>query len=696
VSGGASSWLASGSIQKSLLRALAITTAAALALAGALLVATEVIQHRRTTEMNQRALGSVISLYSEAALAFGDAAAGSEALGALASVPHIDAAVLYDTNGKVFATFGGDRADAIDRSGRPEPGITKRGSYMDLGLAIESEGRAVGYLVIRRNTADLARALLAKLAAIGVATVGALIVAFALANRLGRQIARPLETQVAAFAAVAHGDLSIEVADTASGELGELARAFNTMTGGLRALVSQVGQGVAEVVGVSRTLEERGGQLGQASSRQAAAIGEATESVGRVGESIRSVNQNVEQLAETAEETSGSALEMDASIGEVTARMDELTQAITATSAAVAQVTASIGKIAHSVETLQGATTGTAQHLEQITRTVNSVASNAAESSALSQESSRAADEGMAVVREASVAMDSISTSFRSLQQRVGQLSERSTSIGEIVEVITAIADETKLLALNAAIIAAQAGENGAAFSVVAREVRELADRTHRSAGEITVLIRATQEDTSAAVAAVEDGSARVAQGVERSIASAEVLKRILERSTASANRTREIAEATTRQASDLDRAGNAVREIDEGVQAIRRSAREQEQSSAEIANQIESIRELGAAVQQSMQQQRQGSSLVSKAATQISGTLAEIVVATNAQRRSGETIESTLRVFSEVSAETVRSVEAITAAVATLLKRAEWLAQESQRFRTESSVQLARDAKRF
>lgn len=687
MSGGANSWLASGSIQKSLLRALAITTGAALALVGALLVATELLQHRRTAEMNLGALGSVIALYSEAALAFGDVGAGGEALGALASVPYIDAAVLYDTNGNVFATFGGARADAIDRGAWREPGISHRGSHMDLAHTIESEGRPVGHLVIRRSTADLARALVAKLAAVGLATIGALVVAFALANRLGRQIARPLETQVSAFAAVAHGDLSVEVADTASGELGELARAFNTMTGGLRALVSQVGQGVAEVVGVSRTLEERGGQLAQASSRQAAAIGEATDSVGRVGESIRSVNQNVEQLAETAEQTSGSALEMDASIGEVTTRMDELTQAIAATSVAVAQVTASIGNIARSAERLQEATTGTAQHLGHLTRTVSSVAANAIESSGLSQESSHAADEGMAVVREASVAMDSISTSFRSLQQCVGQLSERSTSIGEIVQVITAIADETKLLALNAAIIAAQAGDSGAAFSVVAHEVRQLADRTHRSAGEITDLIRATQEDTSAAVAAVEEGSARVAQGVERSNASAQVLQRILEKSTASAARTREIAEATTRQASDLDRAGIAVREIDEAVQAIRCSTLEQEQSSEEIAKQIESIRELGAAVQQSMQKQRQGSSLVSKAATQISETLSEIVVATNAQSRSGETIESTLRVFSEVSAETVRSAEAITAAVGKLLKRAEWLAQESQRFRTGSSA---------
>jgi methyl-accepting chemotaxis protein len=460
------------------------------------------------------------------------------------------------------------------------------------------------------------------------------------------------------------------------------------MTAGLRGLVSQVGQGVAEVVAVSRTLEERGARLGQAASSQATAIGEATESVQSVAESIRLVNHNVEQLAESAEQTSGSAVEMDASIGQVVHRMGELTQAIAATSAAVAQVTTSIRRIARSAETLQEATAGTALHLDELTRTVSSVASKATESSSLSQDSSRAADEGMIVVREASAAMDAISTSFDSLQDCVVRLSERSTSIDEIVQVITGIAEETRLLALNAAIIAAQAGEDGRAFSVVAREVGELAERTHRSAGEITGLIRATQKDTSAAVTAAEHGSARIAEGVQRSAASGQVLKRILDTSTASAHRSREIAEATALQAADLDRVGFAVREIGEAAESIRDSTREQEQSSEEIARQIASIRDLGAAVQESAEEQRRGSSLVSKAATEMSDALSRIVGETSAQSRSGATIEQTLRVFSDVSGETVRSVEAITAAVATLQKRAEWLEAESRRFRTSADEQ--------
>jgi methyl-accepting chemotaxis protein len=678
-----SGWLTSGSIQTSLLKALAITTGGALALVATALMGVEVYTHRRATETQLLGLSSVIALFSEAALEFDDAAAGREALDALQTVPQIEAGVLYDAEGKVFATYGTQDAEAIRPAAGAIGGITYGATYMDLLTPIQVDGRPAGQLLIRRNTADLMRGVATKGSVVGAVMVVSLVLAFGLANRLGRHIARPLEAQVEGSAAVARGDLSVQVPETASGELGELARAFNTMTNGLRGLVSQVGQGVAEVVAVTRTLEERGAQLGQSASRQSNAISEASESTRRAGQSIREVNESVEQLAQTAEETSSSAVEMDAAIGEVAARMNELTSAIAATSAAVSQVTASIGRIAGSAETLQEATTGTARHLDELTHTVSSVASKATESCNLSEASSRAANEGITAVREASSAMDAIHTSFRALQECVSRLSARSRSIDEIVQVITGIADETKLLALNASIIAAQAGEGGKAFSVVAKQVGELAERTQRSAGEITGLIRSTQEDTSAAVKAAEDGSKRITEGVQRQVASGQVLERILNTSTTSTARAREIADATAQQAKDLDRVGLAVREIDDAVEAIRRSTKEQEQSSEEIARAITSIRDLGVAVHDSTEHQRRGSSMISKASTQISETLSQIVEATISQSRSGETIEQTLRVFSEVSAETVRSAEAITAAVATLQKRAEWLEEESRRFRT-------------
>src|SRR4029453_16911038 len=206
----------------SLLKALAITVSGARALAASLLVVTEISNHRRTTESNLHALSSVIALYSGVALEFGDRVAAGEALAALEAVPQIEAGVLYDVDGNVFATYGPSPAEARGSDAGLAPGVRYGTSHMDLVRAVEVEGRPVGHLRIRRNTADLVRGLAAKCAALGVAMIGALLLAIVLANRLGRHIARPLEVQVQASAAVADGDLSVQVPDMGSGEVGDL------------------------------------------------------------------------------------------------------------------------------------------------------------------------------------------------------------------------------------------------------------------------------------------------------------------------------------------------------------------------------------------------------------------------------------------------------------------------------------------
>jgi len=153
-------WLTSGSIQSSLLKALAVTIGGALLMAATLLVVMEVLTHRRAAETNLRALASVIALYSEAALEFEDHAAGNEALAALQSVPNIEAGILYDANGNVFASFGGTRADALLRSADLTPGVHYGASSMDMAYPIQKEGQLAGSLLVRRSTADLMGALI--------------------------------------------------------------------------------------------------------------------------------------------------------------------------------------------------------------------------------------------------------------------------------------------------------------------------------------------------------------------------------------------------------------------------------------------------------------------------------------------------------------------------------------------------------
>jgi methyl-accepting chemotaxis protein len=290
----------------------------------------------------------------------------------------------------------------------------------------------------------------------------------------------------------------------------------------------------------------------------------------------------------------------------------------------------------------------------------------------------------MAAVRETIAAMGEISTSFGELQESVSRLASKSHSIDEIIQVISGVAEQTSLLSLNATIIAAQAGEHGKAFSVVADQVRNLADRTHRSTRQIAELIRTVQDDTSAAVAAADQGSAKVEKGVQRSNVAGLVLERIIEKSQISTDRVREIFGATVRQSGDLERADQAMAEVKRIVEHINRSTRDQHQATTEIASAVEKIRSLGQRVRTSTDEQRKGSRLITNAVTGVASMISQIAGATQAQTKSSETIQHALKVFRDVSDETTRRAEAIDAMVSTLAERSAQLEREIGRFKTE------------
>ncbi|GAG22351.1 unnamed protein product, partial [marine sediment metagenome] len=254
---------------------------------------------------------------------------------------------------------------------------------------------------------------------------------------------------------------------------------------------------------------------------------------------------------------------------EVADHMDHLSESIDTTSGAVTQVAVNVDQVVQGVETLQQATVGALGLLGELSQSVRQVKDHAEESHALSEDTSQEASRGVSAVDETIAAMREISSSFRQLESSVSRLAQKSRSIDEIVQVIRDVAEQTSMLSLNASIIAARAGEHGKPFAVVADEVKNLAHRTHRSTQEIAKLIRAVQDDTTAAVTAVEEGSARVEEGVQRSNVAGEVLSKIGEKSEVSTERVHEIARATAQQSDHLERVEGAMGEVRAIVEKI-------------------------------------------------------------------------------------------------------------------------------
>jgi methyl-accepting chemotaxis protein len=166
--------------------------------------------------------------------------------------------------------------------------------------------------------------------------------------------------------------------------------------------------------------------------------------------------------------------------------------------------------------------------VEEMSRTVTENAMSANKTSEMAQENSNVATEGGRVVQQTVQKMRDIAKVVENSAQNIQKLGESSKQIGEIISVIDDIADQTNLLALNAAIEAARAGEQGRGFAVVADEVRKLAERTTEATKQIADMIKGIQIDTEKAVVAMNQGNVEVKSGIELADKAGESLESIL------------------------------------------------------------------------------------------------------------------------------------------------------------------------
>jgi methyl-accepting chemotaxis protein len=170
-------------------------------------------------------------------------------------------------------------------------------------------------------------------------------------------------------------------------------------------------------------------------------------------------------------------------------------------------------EVAHASHVQSEATATTAAAVEELTVSISEVSSSAQNAQEISRHTKTVSENGRQVIISAAASMSEITTSVQKSAAVIGELEQHSKEVSTVVNVIKAIAEQTNLLALNAAIEAARAGEQGRGFAVVADEVRKLAERTTRSTQEITVTIEKIQTATQNAVSCMNSGVEKVGAG---------------------------------------------------------------------------------------------------------------------------------------------------------------------------------------
>ncbi len=227
-----------------------------------------------------------------------------------------------------------------------------------------------------------------------------------------------------------------------------------------------------------------------------------------------------------------------------------------------------------------------ATSIAEMSQTILEVAQNSSSASNAAQESVQEAKRGSDTVDKTVAGMSMIAETVKTSAITISNLGESSRMIGEIINVINDIADQTNLLALNAAIEAARAGEQGRGFAVVADEVRKLAERTSNATKEISVMIKKIQSDTETSVNTMEEGVLRVQEGVELAEASKESLLSIVKASEQCVDMVNMIASSTEQQSA-------AIEEISANMEAISTASNDIKQGMGQIEDSTNNLSDL-------------------------------------------------------------------------------------------------------
>jgi methyl-accepting chemotaxis protein len=312
-------------------------------------------------------------------------------------------------------------------------------------------------------------------------------------------------------------------------------------------------------------LKETAAQLASGNLTVRASISSRDE-LGVIGDSF---NQIANTLQSAMERISSCSYELTTAAGELRANAEQI----------------ATGSEHVAAQAVTVATAG-----EEMAATSNDIASNCTMAVESANRAYETATSGAAIIQQTVDGMARIAGKVQDSARTVESLGIRSDQIGQIIGTIEDIADQTNLLALNAAIEAARAGEQGRGFAVVADEVRALAERTTRATREIGEMIKAIQSETKNAVAAMEDGVVEVERGTHDAACSGHALEEILAQVNDVTSQINQIATAAEEQTATTNEISGNMQQITEVVQETAGSSQMTAQAASRLSNLAEEL----------------------------------------------------------------------------------------------------------
>jgi methyl-accepting chemotaxis protein len=504
-----------------------------------------------------------------------------------------------------------------------------------------------------------------------------------------RNTALPLGHLVEVIEKVAEGDLTAEVkpdVDPQGDEAGILARAFAKMSTRLKGVIKTVQDASHQITFIMEQAVAGAKRIGESTIHQADEAARTSSSVDEMNSSMNKISKNIGVLSSAAQDTSYSLAEMSAAIRQAADSTGALSTSVEETASSLSLMSGTIKEVAGHIDTLLLYAEEATTSVTQMNTSIEGVEKNAKESALLAEKvSQEAAELGIGAIKQTIDGMEQIKKTVEKSAYIIHKLDERAKKIGNILTVIDGVTRQTNMLALNASILAAQAGNEGKGFSVVSEEMKNLADRTEASTTEIAQLIRDVQSDTTDAVGSVKEGLRSVEEGVRRSSHAKESLNQIMETSKQSSVMSRQIEKATLEQVNATNQMTQLMEKVSVMVMKINTAMTDLENGTFKITQASGKMNSITQQVQTYLEEQAKGSIQINDAGNRVRVQIQQIATAIDQQKKGIEILTNSILEIQQMTQVNVQTAQQVNQAMEGLTGQTNLLKKEVHHFKIKN-----------
>lgn len=481
---------------------------------------------------------------------------------------------------------------------------------------------------------------------------------------------------------IANGNLLARVSVHTNDELGDLSNRFNIMAKQLYNTVSAIQCSYVKMTQSNIELENRVENVFDVIDKQSANLDNITLYLTEITKSIQSISESINDLYENAEDTATSVLKMSNAITGVLRIIEDLDNITEQTAGNIARLASNIKRTSENSSQLNSFAENISASMIEMEQSTKQVEIITKESLDLTEQVSIYSEDSIKVVEQSIKLMENVRNAVCQTAEDLQALKAGSIEIGNIIVVINDITEQTNLLSLNAAIIAAHAGENGKGFSVVADEIRNLSENTKVSTKEIEKLIKGFQNSLIKSVASMAEAAKLIDQGANLGLETGNALQRIARAAVKSGNIAREIVRNTKEQTESQKIITKDVNDETSMIKEMDQVLKELAVISENIFQAVDNIKSGSKHSRDLMIDQTTESRQISEAVTRITNMIDTINRVSYEQKKKSDEIMKLTGILNNGMNENLDSIQLITEALSNLKKESLELKQAISRFR--------------